>query len=487
MTIAMKLAAQNEIPRAIVVTFLRQACAILLIVGMNLSASLAVAETGIDVVIEANPKLQDLKGLEGVVAVNSLAIKSNPLLTNLNPLKNLEQVIGALDVQTNTALSDCKALAPVLDWPSGADKDVGSANISGNATGCLTEAEVLLSVVGPTPPVIVSESFSLPTGSASDDIINMSLDFTPSIAREAIFPVTGHRATCRSTDFVASGPLAIPLLDGAPVSPMLEMRGSAGSNASSFVAEIEVGVDITHTDPVDLLVTLKNPEGIPLLLWDRSSPNAENLIGIFPNSLSPAEPLSALAQDRVGGEWTLVVEDVGVGPIIREGTLNGWSLQISEESVSDGAVVPPITIRGVGHSIPYTCTLTALSRLGAIPDSPIYSSATVPRLPAQPSITSTNYDDSAVFLYVAVNNTGGTPITRYDATCTDGSNIFTGSGTNSRIVVRGLTNGNAYTCSVTVTNALGTSVASGVTAQIVPQEFEDLGGLPIWLLYQATQ
>ena len=190
----------------------------------------------------------------------------------------------------------------------------------------------------------------------------MFLNFTPAIERESIFPVTGHRATCNSVEYQSDpgipGPpiliKSIPFLDLQAVTRTLEMSGSAGRSASAFIAEIEVGIDITHTDPVDLLVTLKNPEDIAVILWDQSSPNSENLIGTFPTTLSPEESLSTLARERMGGVWELVVEDVGQGPIIREGTLNDWSIQITEESVTDWEDESPATIPGVGGSVDMT-------------------------------------------------------------------------------------------------------------------------------------
>ena len=52
-------------------------------------------------------------------------------------------------------------------------------------------------------------------------------------------------------------------------------------------------------------------------------------------------------------------------------------------------------------------------------------------------------------------------------------------------MISGLTNEAAYTCTVTATNAIGTSADSSATASIVPEE--GASGLPIWLLYEATQ
>ena len=80
---------------------------------------------------------------------------------------------------------------------------------------------------------------------------------------------------------------------------------------------------------------------------------------------------------------------------------------------------------------------------------------------------------------------GGTDITGHEATCTDGTNTFTGASTSSPIIVSGLTNDVAYTCTVTAANSVGTSSASAATAPITPEATAT--GLPIWLLYQATQ
>lgn len=77
------------------------------------------------------------------------------------------------------------------------------------------------------------------------------------------------------------------------------------------------------------------------------------------------------------------------------------------------------------------------------------------------------------------------PITGYDASCTDGQNTFTGFNPTPPVPVSGLTNGTAYTCTVTATSLVGTSAASTATATIVPEE--SATGLPIWLLYKATK
>ena len=112
---------------------------------------------------------------------------------------------------------------------------------------------------------------------------------------------------------------------------------------------------------------------------------------------------------------------------------------------------------------------------------------TVPlELPSVPTITSTDYEDGKIILAVSVSDNGGTDITEYEATCTEGVNTYTGTSASSPITVSGLTNGVSYTCTVTATNSVGTSSASASTASITPEE-QVGSGPPIWLLYQVIQ
>jgi hypothetical protein len=133
----------------------------------------------------------------------------------------------------------------------------------------------------------------------------------------------------------------------------------------------------------------------------------------------------------------------------------------------------------------YACTVAPVTKLGTTPVSDPYTVSVPLELPATPSITSTDFEDGKIILTVSVSDNGGTDIMGYDATCTDGTNTYTGTSTSSPIRVSGLTNGVAYTCTVTATNSVGTSSASAATAPITPEE--QVSGLPIWLLYKASQ
>ena len=133
-----------------------------------------------------------------------------------------------------------------------------------------------------------------------------------------------------------------------------------------------------------------------------------------------------------------------------------------------------------------SCRTVATSVIGNSDVSNILTFTTdnPPSAPSRPTITRSGYGDGEIYLYVTANN-GGSDITGYTATCTAGAGSFSGTSTSSPITVSGLTNDLAYTCTATATNSVGTSSASAATDPITPEELP--AGLPIWLLYQATQ
>ena len=89
------------------------------------------------------------------------------------------------------------------------------------------------------------------------------------------------------------------------------------------------------------------------------------------------------------------------------------------------------------------------------------TTVTVPGAPTIGAAVAGNASASIAFTAPASN--GGGAITGYTTTCVAGASI-TGTGASSPITVSGLTNGAAYSCTVTASNSAGTGAASGAVS-----------------------
>ena len=87
--------------------------------------------------------------------------------------------------------------------------------------------------------------------------------------------------------------------------------------------------------------------------------------------------------------------------------------------------------------------------------------------PGAPAIgTAVAGDGSAAVSFTVSTSDGGAPVTSYTATSAPGG--ITGSATSSPITVSGLTNGTAYTFTVTANNDVGSSLSSGPSNTVTP-------------------
>jgi hypothetical protein len=124
-----------------------------------------------------------------------------------------------------------------------------------------------------------------------------------------------------------------------------------------------------------------------------------------------------------------------------------------------------VQVTGLQSDIAYTFTVTATNAVGTSDASSASASITATTVPQAPTIgTATAGNASATVAYTA-GATGGKAISTFTATSSPGS--LTGTGT-SPITVSGLTNGTAYTFTVTATNANGTSSASAASNSVTP-------------------
>ena len=199
------------------------------------------------------------------------------------------------------------------------------------------------------------------------------------------------------------------------------------------------------------------------------------------NSISPAATQTiTFAQptaQNFGTTPTLsATADSGLTPVFTSSTISVCTI------TSGGA----LTFVSAG-----TCTINAdqAGNGSYLPALQISRSFTVNAvIPGAPTIgTATAGNASATVAFTTPAATGGVAITGYTVTSNPGNITATGSG--SPISISGLTNGTAYTFTVTATNSAGTSAASAASNSVTPEVDNTapvISGSPATTVVQGT-
>jgi titin len=123
----------------------------------------------------------------------------------------------------------------------------------------------------------------------------------------------------------------------------------------------------------------------------------------------------------------------------------------------------PIVVGSLSYTHTYTCTVIATNGLGdSNPSDASDSIVLAASAPDQPDQPQAEADGSSITLSLDAPNDNGATITQYDADCTsdDGGTEQTATSADLPVVVNDLSLGNTYECTITATNAQGTSTAS---------------------------
>lgn len=128
------------------------------------------------------------------------------------------------------------------------------------------------------------------------------------------------------------------------------------------------------------------------------------------------------------------------------------------------------------HKVLMAATAFAGLALSGCSDSGEDSAAVTTAPGAPTGVAAIPGDASAAISFTPPASDGGSAITSYTATCAASAGSSSESAAGSPITITGLTNGATYDCSVTATNALGTSAAS-VSASVTPAEGVSTAGV----------
>ena len=147
--------------------------------------------------------------------------------------------------------------------------------------------------------------------------------------------------------------------------------------------------------------------------------------------------------------------------------ITGYTVTSNPGGFTGAGTSSPITVTGLTNGTAYTFTVFATNASGNSAPSSASNSVIPSTVPGAPTIgTATKGNTQATVTFTAPASNGGSVITGYTVTSNPGG--FTAAGTTSPLTVTGLTNGTAYTFTVTATNANGNSLPSSASNSVTP-------------------
>ena len=248
-------------------------------------------------------------------------------------------------------------------------------------------------------------------------------------------------------------------------------------NTDGAVLISRAGTAVIMSDrPVNIIVNNTILSNTKLFAYD----GTEELISVSTSSTTAVTVEYVMGVKIVAAPGAPTVTDVTAGDstatvafnLSNDGGSHVTSFTVTSHpgNISAVGTTSPIVVQNLTNDTPYTFSVVASNRVGNSPSSAQSSSVTpvsADTAPDAPTIVDISMADNDVTIYFNEPiNDGGSPIIQYIVTSDPGG--FVGYGSESPVVVQGLSYGTEYTFTVQAENAVGLSEPSNISDPELP-------------------
>lgn len=148
---------------------------------------------------------------------------------------------------------------------------------------------------------------------------------------------------------------------------------------------------------------------------------------------------------------------------------------------------PNLVFSGLPSGKVFSCTAVAINEAGgrSAESESVSFRTQSPSAPSAPQIIFAEAGDGEIVLRVISSANGGASIFAYTVRCEGGGETVEANSADGLLTLSGLSNGISYQCAVFASNSVDDSEQTFVQGLLIPEEAS--AGLPIWLLYRASQ
>jgi len=260
-----------------------------------------------------------------------------------------------------------------------------------------------------------------------------------------------------------------PAANGSPITSYTVQAynetGTAVSGASCTISAPSTTCDVTTNLVAGTAYTFKVTATNAAGTGSASSASSSAAINAAPSA--PRNVTATASNGAATVSWDAPLDERGSA--VTGYTVTAYtSGNIVAGSCTATAPTETCSVTGLTNGDLYTFKVTATNGIGTSVQSSASTAvkpSTVPNAPT--AVVASAGDASASISFTAPANDGGSTITGYTVTASNGTTI---SGTSSPLRITGLSNDVAYTFTVKATNANGDSVASATSLAATPRE-----------------